>query len=89
MGWSPTFWTVGNDILTGHLDKQDEGSATGGLDAVVRRVYLAFFSSVGIFFPHRNRWNMSVRPNNKISPMKCHTFVSMFLAAIYSETLPI
>eukprot|EP00903_Cladosiphon_okamuranus_P017870 g16445.t1 len=20
MGWSPTFWTIGNDILTGHLD---------------------------------------------------------------------
>ncbi|CAN0250926.1 unnamed protein product, partial [Laminaria digitata] len=23
MGWSPTFWTVGNGILTGHLDETD------------------------------------------------------------------
>lgn len=27
MGWSPTFWTIGNEILTGHLNRQTDGSA--------------------------------------------------------------
>lgn len=25
MGWSPTFWTIGNTILTGHLDEEAGG----------------------------------------------------------------
>ncbi|CAM9240918.1 unnamed protein product [Ectocarpus sp. 12 AP-2014] len=30
MGWSPTFWTIGNNILTGHLHQDGGGGGGGG-----------------------------------------------------------
>lgn len=29
MGWSPSFWTIGNKILTGHMDEKKEKSPPG------------------------------------------------------------
>lgn len=32
MGWSPIFWTVADDTLTGHVEEADKAVAIGGKD---------------------------------------------------------
>lgn len=55
MGWSPTFWTVGNEILTGHLDKQAGGSATGTVSEPIATVFqistFVFIKELRLFGP--------------------------------------
>ncbi|CAM9839174.1 unnamed protein product [Ectocarpus fasciculatus] len=51
MGWSPSFWTIGNNILTGHLDEdggegKKKNAADGDVAAAVPRAKLSLSKRV-------------------------------------------